>query len=294
MITRKTATSESIRLSERDVSMLRLLSREGYRFLTCRHLAGLAFGSEPACERRLSTLLRAGLVLRLFLPFTQKGIRQEPIYTLDRKGARTLARITGESPASLYSPLGPTSYLFLAHQLAVSDIRYALAMATRADPDVRLLGWLDEWELRRARGRAYRVRNPADPGATIPVIPDAAFGLSIDGQRNYYFLEADRGTMGRAAMERKFWGYVQFFRDGLHRSAFGFPHFRVLIVTTTPARRDRLTQLVRNLGFTPNMFLFTTYTEIIDGATVANVSPERILGDILHKCNNTELHSLLD
>ena len=282
-------------LSEWDAFVLRLLSRQEYRFLTARHLAGLTQTPESDCEERLTSFVEVRLLSRLYTPDIRKQTPQEAIYTLARKGALRLANLTGEAPATMYAQLRPSSYLFLAHQLAISDFRYSLAMAIRSHRGVKLLGWRNDWDLRRDHGRAYRVKNPVAAGATIPVIPDAAFGFEIDNWRDYYFLEIDRGTMGLAAMRKKFLGYIQFFREGLHRSAFGFPHFRVLVVTTTAYRRQRFADLVKETGYTPNMFLFTTYEEKDNkGRTVTNISPAGILGDIWRKCNDHELHSLLD
>jgi len=56
--------------------------------------------------------------------------------------------------------------------------------------------------------------------------------------------------------------YVGLFRQGLHKSAYGVPNFRVLIVTTTTFRRHRFGAALRPIGYYQNMFLFTTCKEL--------------------------------
>jgi len=277
------ATSDKpITLSETDLDVLHALSLKVYRFLTCRQLAMLYFPSEETCGKRMDELREVGLVACLFIPTTD-GERQAPVYTLTQPGARELARLTGLSPLGLASARKP-SYLFLEHSLRISDFMCSLEAAVRSSR-ARLLAWKSEREFRPGRRRAFRVPHPFEYGQKIPVIPDGLFSLAIDGRVEHFVLEADRGTMSLFAMKKKMLGYIQLYRRGLHKSFFGVPHFRVLLVTTTPFRRDKLRGVLRDISYCPNMFLFALWWDI---------HPRKVLGSIWLKCRDQVRHSLLE
>ncbi|HEX77597.1 MAG TPA: hypothetical protein G4O03_04195 [Dehalococcoidia bacterium] len=250
--------------------------------MTCRHLSLLYFPSEDACHERMSELYRAGLVTRLFIPTTDEE-KREVVYTLARPGARELARLTRISPLGLASPKKP-SFLFLEHGLRVADFMCSLEAALKGSGG-RLVCWRSERELKSPRGRVMRVPHPFEPGEQIPVIPDGLFSLGINSRVEHFFLEADRGTMPLAAMKKKMLGYIQLYGKGLHHIYFGIPHFRVLLVTSTPYRRERLREALRGIGYCPNMFWFAIWWDI---------SPQKTLGKIWLKCRDQAGHSLLE
>jgi hypothetical protein len=274
-------SAQPLTLTRSDLDVLLALSLKGYRFLTCRHLCMLYYPSQEVCRERMAKLQRAGLVARLFLPAVE-GERKEPVYTLAQPGGRELARLRGISPLGLASARKP-SYLFLEHGLRVSDFMCSLEAGLKGGQG-RLLSWRSERQLKPARGRALRVPHPSELGEKIPLVPDGLFSLEIGGRVEHFFLEADRGTMPLSAMGKKMLGYIQLFRRGLHRSYFGVPHFRVLLVTTTPLRRDRLREILKDIGYCPNMFWFALWWDI---------SPEKILRRIWLKCGDRVRHSLL-
>ena len=278
----KANSTKPLTLSKADLNTLYALSLKGYRFLTCRHLAMLYYSTWDSCRQRMQELLQAGLVTRLFVPTTdeQKG---EMVYTLARTGALELARLTNISSLGLASVHKP-SYLFLEHNLRISDFMCSLETAFQGSK-ARLLSWKSDRKLKTSRGRALRVPHPFDMGEKIPVIPDGFFSLSIDGRIEYFFLEADRGTMSIFAMKKKLLGYIQFYHRDLHKSFFGVSSFRVLIITTNPYRQDRLRETLREIGYCQNMFWFALWGDI---------SPSKILGKIWLKCQDQNYHSLLE
>ena len=97
------------------------------------------------------------------------------------------------------------------------------------------------------------------------------FGLELIGSsekakpsRAYYFLEADRGTMpvqrqndSQSSFFRKLLAYEATWTQNLHRSRLGLHRFRVLTVTSTPARVKTLTEACRKLERGQGLFLFT-------------------------------------
>lgn len=227
-------------------------------------------------------LCQAGLVTRLFIPTTDEE-RRDVVYTLARPGARQLARLKGISQLGLASTTKP-SYLFLEHGLRTSDFMCSLEAALKGS-GACILSWKSERQLKSSKGRALRVPHPFELGEKIPVIPDGLFSLRIGERVEHFFLEADRGTMSLFAMRKKMLGYVQLYRKELHRSYFSIPHFRVLLVTNTSYRRDKLRETLHKIGYCPNMFWFAVWWDI---------SPEKILSKIWTKCRGWSRHSLLE
>ena len=277
----KANSTQPLELSQADLNALYALSLKRYRFLTCRHLSMLFYPSQDACYQRIQELRQTGLVTRLFIPTTDEE-KREVVYTLARPGARELARLKGINLLGLASARKP-SYLFLEHSLSISDFMCSLEAALKKSR-VQLLFWKSDRQLKTSRGRALSVPHPFELGEKIPVIPDGLFSLEICDRVEYFFLEADRGTMSLFAMRKKLLGYVQLYLKGLHRRYFGIPHFRVLLVTNTPRRRDKLRETLHEIGYCPNMFWFAVWRDI---------SPEKILSKIWFKCRDQVSYSLV-
>jgi hypothetical protein len=223
------------------------------------------------------------VVTRLFLPSVGDEI-PEPIYTLTSTGARELARARGISAHGLVASARKPSFLFLEHGLQVSTFMCCLEAALqKANAELAL--WKGEHDLRTGRGRSLKVPDPFHAGERIPVIPDGLFALRKEGKAEFYFLEADRGTMSMLSMERKMLGYIQLFRRGMHLEVFGCPHFRVLFVTTTAYRREQMRSVLREIGYCRNMFLFALWKDI---------APQTILESIWLKCHRDTARSIFD
>lgn len=253
---------EAVRLSPEDLDILMALSLKGYRYLHCRHFPLLGyFREEAACQERMTRLHQAGLVLRLFIPIVTEEKPREPVYTLARRGAQMLAQAKGISPNGLAGTAHP-SPLFLEHGLKIADFMCSLEAALHREGKAVLRSWQSEYALKSLRNRTLLVSSPMERAKKLPLIPDGLFSLDVNGRQEHFFLEADRGTMGIESVRRKILAYVGLFRQGLHHSAYGLPHFRVLIVTTTTYRRDRLRAALRGMGYCQNMFLFTTWNDI--------------------------------
>jgi hypothetical protein len=229
----------------------------------------------------MTELCEIGLVTRLFIP-TNEGQKQEAIYTLSQLGARQLASFKGISLSGMASTRKP-SYLFMEHGLRVSDFMCSLGAALKAT-GIKLLYWKSERQLKSPGGRTLKVSNPFDTEYKIPIIPDGLFSLEIDKKVEHFFLEADRGTMSLLSMRNKMMGYIQLYRRRLHQEHFKIPHFRVLLVTNTSYRMDKLREIMRKIGYCPNMFWFAIWKDI---------SPEKIFNKIWFKCREKEQYSLL-
>jgi len=270
-------------LSPIDLDVLGLLAATGYRFLTCAHLSMICFPSVKSCSNRMGELCNAGLVTRIYLP-TVEDEKPEPIYTLTRAGARELVRLRHLDPKGLTASTRKPSHFFLEHSLKISTFMCSLQCALKEKP-AELVFWKNERTFRSARGKSLTVSHPLELGQRIPVVPDGLFALGKDDRTSYFFLEADRGTMFLASINRKMLGYIQLFRKRLHTQLLGLPNFRVLFVTTTPYRRDQMRAALKHIGYCPNMFLFALWEDII---------PETILESIWSICHKGTLYSVLD
>jgi hypothetical protein len=92
---------------------------------------------------------------------------------------------------------------------------------------------------------------------------DAAFALddTTARRKGHYLVEIDRGTMpierrkrdgslsfkGTSIM-RKVVAYEQAHQIGLHKTLFGWPGFRVLIITTTPTHANNMAGAIAKLN----------------------------------------------
>ena len=275
-----------IALRSQDLEALRFLSLKGYRYMTCEQIAVLLGESHGARCAKMSEFESGRLVKALRLSVTTGSHQSETVYTLARLGAVVLSEKDGLDVNRLYSR-GGYSYLFLRHALAITGFRLALETALR-NADHRLLSWRSEWELRALHLRVHlpgRVRQRA-----LPFVPDALFGITTAYKPRYFFLEMDRGTADAKEVARKILAYVEFFRSGRHRTLFGLPYFRVLIVTTTRARMHGLLTFTKDIRRCPNMFLFLATGRGSQATGV--IASERLLGRIWHRCNSSSAFSL--
>jgi hypothetical protein len=107
------------------------------------------------------------------------------------------------------------------------------------------------------------------------VIPDRVFGLEFTDKsrrknRSWFSLEADRATMPvmrgnlhQSSFYRKLLAYEATWKQNIHRFRFGWNRFRVLTVTTNPARLATMQEAARSLKHGHGLFLFA------DGATLS-------------------------
>jgi hypothetical protein len=107
----------------------------------------------------------------------------------------------------------------------------------------------------------------------MPVFPDALFGLQMDDEAERYFmLEIDRGEMpveryknlNGTYFAKKMLTYYEANRQQRHVHHLGIDNFRLLAVTTTPQRIERMLTALKGItdGKGSNMFVFTDETKL--------------------------------
>lgn len=115
-------------------------------------------------------------------------------------------------------------------------------------------------------------REPFPVTTKLTVEPDGLFGLSVDASR-HFFLESDEGTetilpkkdfrhsmklFEYTTLYLKYLSYIAVFRKYAHVKKLGITSFRVITLTTTPARvANIIRDLKPHLDIHDDFFLFT-------------------------------------
>lgn len=259
----------SIQLTARDREVIRLVHR--HRFLRSSHIVQLIGESGQQVLRRLQLLYHHSYLERprAQIDYYYRGGSRRIVYGLSSKGAALLKRELKLAFHELdWGPKDKTvTRLFLEHALLVSDVMVALEMSCRKSGRVRLL---------HADALAVPMHSPREPfqwkvnvssQLKLGLIPDRVFALeTINGDRSFYFLEADRSTMpvmrqslSRSSFNRKLLAYEATWAQGIHSSRLGFHRFRVLTVTTSAERVKSLVEACRQLKRGQGLFLFTDH-----------------------------------
>lgn len=196
-----------MKLTARDHAVLRDLAYS--HVLSRDHLLSLGyFSSVTRANTRLRALRAEGLVRTLDTPFFAQSL-----HAVGRKAAvlfpTELARLVQNRAPS------PR---FLRHALAVTDVRTALTKRSGA-------GWKFEQELwRKVDGEEVR-----PDGLVLSPVP--------------VFVEVDLGHVSSGKFASKLASYRTLAASTACQRLYGFPRFRLLVVTTGRSRADRLTRL---------------------------------------------------
>lgn len=268
------------KIQPRDIEILKAI--HSYRILTTSQIASLFFGTKKRAERRLRKLYDAELIDRIFRPVVMGTA--EIIYILDSLGISVLSQKTGMDRGEISDSqqrARKLKSLFLDHFIDINQFRVALTLAS-ASNSCELLFWKYENELKNRSKEgvliADKVRDPENPGRTIPVAPDAFFGLQTPKGKAYFFLEIDRATMSNSRFKRKMTGYARYWLDKVYEEKWGYKSFRVLTTTT----RNRLPNLLETTGQIREkqllpMFCFTDRE---------NITQEKLLSEIWRAPND--------
>ncbi|MEL6445676.1 MAG: replication-relaxation family protein [Bacteroidota bacterium] len=283
--------------TERDTAILRAVAE--HRLLRSRsHLVPL-FGGSLHVLRRLQRLTAERYLCRL-----AGRPHQESVYAIGDKGSDLLHRRFGvPRPKVEWTAQNRTlTERHVAHTLLIADVLVGIELACRARPDLRFVSAAEVIERhaservrQRARevgGRPLRWRVRVRDGGWVgegAIEPDGLFGIEHAGRggttkTDWYFLEADRGTMSviperprldRSSLFKKMLQYhasAEKKLDGqsLTGRHFGLPSVRTLFVLATGARGQ--TRLQRCLeasrhfqgGRGTGLFLFVKREDLLE------------------------------
>ena len=254
-------------LMPRDIAILRQVAR--FRFLHSGQIARLIGGARQPLLRRLHRLFHHGYLdrPRSQIDYFHRGGSKPLVHGLGRKGVSVLFPDVGQRPRLENLQVGR---LHLQHTLHIAEVLITIELACRGRDDVR---YVPEEELRSQGGFrwATTVRH-AGKAQRVGLVPDGVFALgSSSGDRAYFFLEADRGTMPvqrasltRSSFFRKLLAYETTWTTGLHAQRFGFHRFRVLTVTESAGRAGHLRETARTLARGQGLFAFTHLAALRD------------------------------
>jgi len=236
------------------VEILRFLAE--MRFLSLPQIAKVCCPSarqdlsEKSARRQMRTLFDAGLVD--VLPISRAalappGIPNDAsllygsapnIYTPTVQGLETLYRAgLGDKPtAARKKPTyGPKNSLFLAHELAVRDVRVWLEIIARKEGHE-----LECWQDGEAAAMDLNQKRPPSS-----VRPDAWFVLRLQKVVLVGLVEVDRGTeRGDRRWQEKLVAYKALFDSGCLAAVTGYINARVLVITPNSNRRDWLAKAI--------------------------------------------------
>lgn len=246
----RTPSSTPLLLSAEHMLILRFLAE--CRFLSLPQVARLIGLPEKGSRRRLRVLFDTGLVD--VIPVSRVALAPTDalndssllfgsapnIYALTASGwkASSTELVAGEGAGRKTHTYGPKNGLFLAHELAVRDVRVWLEGVRRATGPGPQVG---RWQV--GQEAWIEVGEPANRAS---VRPDAWFAYELNGGARPVVLvglaEIDRGT---ERGDRHWWaklnGYRRLFEEQeALTAATGYVNARVLVFTPNAQRRDRL------------------------------------------------------
>lgn len=268
-------TPPNFQLTERDLALLAHVAR--HRFLSSKHLAALDGGSEQNLLRCLRVLFDHGYLDRPYAQLAHVPATgpRPMVYGLARRGAQALQdhrQQRAKSQSDWTERNKRAGAKFIEHTLAVANFMVALEIACRQRQDIQLLH--ESEIIAAAPERTRKAREPlrlSVPGldnklGISSVVADGLFGLVFpDDTAAYFLLEMDRGSMpvvrsrfDQTSFKRKLAVYWEAWKQGRHVEHFGVKQIRVLTVTESAERADRMVQLVCELtgGRGSNFFLF--------------------------------------
>lgn len=239
-----------------------LLHVHRHKFLRSDHITALCPGSRQQITRRLQRLFHQGFLDRpkCQIDYYQSGSRRIA-YGIGKKGLELLRR---EQPSLVQGAISNNhkfiGRLFLEHALLVSEVVVSVELACRQRDDINFL-WARDSEKFTSNQWSVTI----DRKLKCQVIPDFVFGLEYAGERCWYFVEADRGTMPvtrrslqSSSIRRKFACYTATWDQRVHQK-FGIRRFRVLTVTTKSDRVESMIRVCRdNVKTGIGLFLFNT------------------------------------
>ncbi|MBI5767646.1 MAG: replication-relaxation family protein [Verrucomicrobia bacterium] len=260
----RTDDALGLQLTPRDLEIFQHIAR--HRFLSSRQIVMLVGGSAQHILKRLQRLFHHGYLDRPRAQvryFSEDGSRPL-VYALTSTGARALPEDRRPARADNRN----VKQLYIEHSLLVADVVIAFARAC-ATPGTPRIVHEDGLGIGKSAGATFKwvvtVRHH-DSTKRVGVVPDRVFALDshTSGERQLFFIEADRATMpvarsslAQSSLLRKLLAYEATWREGVHRQRFGSNRFRVLVVTSSAERAQHVAKTCAELPRGRGLFLFT-------------------------------------
>lgn len=284
-------------ITDRDIEILSAAER--YYVLNRPQIQRLFFPDHQSgrvTRRRLQTLVSENLLNRHNLVFhNPRAGSPGPVYYPSRKGCEFLAEYFDDEKYLLTPTQAPHSH-HVFHWLAVTETHIAVDQAIALQVDVKLDGWLNEWDIANKDEslphKRYRIFTLLRESPRLVCAPDSAFMLSMRKHKKVFYLEQDRNTSGaRRVAASKTKGYDEMVKRGLHLRHFPeatVPLFTVLLIAPTARRRDALRKAFREkpgkdlwkfaaaTDLTPETFLHEPIFYPCEGEPMPLVKPDAL------------------
>jgi Replication-relaxation len=271
----KAGKPKNVRLTARDLEILKLLAR--FSYLPLDDIRAWVGGSEVNLRRRLGLLSRRPN-LYLNRPEQQRladANYRKMVYELDERGRLYLADHGLPQPPRKY-------HRNFAHELMACRIMFSFELGVREQKHVRLIQWPEIVAKLPPETAKLEYQNHIPVTITmhneqhkLNVIADwKPFGIErqIDGKSSYCFfpgIEADTGTEPieaggyRSDIHRKMLAYLEICDSKIYQSHLGLPPkgFFIPFITGSHSRMLHMMELLKKLtkGEGHPSFLFKTF-----------------------------------
>jgi Replication-relaxation len=260
----------SFEFTKRDLEILRHVAE--HRFIRSEWLVKLVGGSRQQLLRRLNLLYHHGYLDRPIcqLDYYHEGGSKSLVYGLASRGAGRLRR-------DLNMPFDRMDWttrnksigrLFLEHTLMVSDYMAWLELQCREDDKARFSSFHELQQSGAFKSQSLQPRWKVSIAGRmqIGVVPDKMFALDDtldDGtkRREFYFLEADTGTMPvtrsstkGSSIEKKLLAYQATYENGIAKKLIGATPFIVSFLVTSVERTRHIVEVINRLKLRRRMF----------------------------------------
>ncbi|MFC1890254.1 replication-relaxation family protein [Thermodesulfobacteriota bacterium] len=258
--------SVNVRLTPRDFKILQIVL--SYRFIRTPEIVVLIGGSAQRIKNRLRKLYDAGYLARPQKQKQEGWMNKPAIYAMGdqirrdvRDGLRGAEEI--EEKGINLAVIGRQDWTsknrevrspHIEHALMTTRFRVCLELACRQDPDAELLYWYGD---RQIKDRVS-YHDGKKGVIKLPVHPDGFFCLRVDGEKKWYFFEADRHTetqiassLKKSTIYRKMLAYWEFWKKRRFKEAdspfesLKMDNFRVLFVAMSDARALNIMESAR-------------------------------------------------
>ena len=280
----KRTNNRPIRLTDDDLSMMRLVARDRFRDID-DFRRELPHRSPKRLGERVRLLFDHGYLDKPREQCNDHTVGGTPptIYALGNRGAQLLAEVDGyPAPKSNWTDKNRSvGRRHIKHTMRTADISNALFRLPRYIPTIKVITADDILAgapaLTRTNPRPWlwraHVRTPDGSLRQSTVLPDANFGIDLTDlrKRYYFFAEADRGTepvnrsnRKQTSVARKLETYLAALHTGFHRTHFGIGNARILIVTTSQQRIQTMHDALRDIAGNRDcsMFLFADHQQV--------------------------------
>ena len=233
-----------MRLTERDLGIINAVYE--YRLLSQTQIRRLFFdGKNPnTANRRLFLLYHNGFLNRRFLLQTGGILTSETLYVLDRRGRETLLEYGWHRSIKWTKGQYPTGSQKIPHLLHMNTFRIEVMQSVQQLPidcDV----WLDDTILHQDYDFVHFKKGHKPES----IIPDGYFQLCLPEHKSmHFFLELDNDNMSIPRFQHKIRKYLAWDKSGKLFDRFGIKKYRVLTVTPSHDRMQKLRKATLRIG----------------------------------------------